>query len=74
MMTLNNKYLQEKKVFKKDFFARKKKNVCKKAKSTDDDPELNVCFIKIHEVGVEGECDTLSLFHTEILKVKGICN
>ena len=68
MMTLNEIFERKKK------FARKKKNVCKKAKSTDDDPELNVCFIKIHEVGVEGECDTLSLFHTEMLKVKGICN
>ena len=38
---------------------------------SEDEPELNVCFIKIHELGVDVEqCDTLSLFHREILKAK----
>ena len=37
---------------------------------SEDEPELNVCFIKIHEIGVDVECDTLSLFHREMLKAK----
>ena len=40
---------------------------------SDDEAKLNVCFIKIHEVGVDVECDTLSLFHREMLKAKNIC-
>ena len=44
----------------------------KRNEKSEDVPELNVCFIKIHEVGVDVECDTLSLFHRENAKRKNI--
>ena len=40
------------------------------SQKSGDEPELNVCFIKIHEVGVVVEWNTLSLFPGEMLKVK----
>ena len=40
------------------------------SQKSGDEPELNVCFIKIHEVGVVVEWDILSLFPGEMLKVK----
>ena len=40
------------------------------SQKSGDEPELNVCFIKIHEVGVVVEWDIPSLFPGEMLKVK----
>ena len=40
------------------------------SQKSGDEPELNVCFIKIHEVGVVVEWDILSLLPGEMLKVK----
>ena len=40
------------------------------SQKSGDEPELNVCFIKIHEVGVVVEWDILSLFPGEMIKVK----
>ena len=40
------------------------------SQKSGDEPELDVCFIKIHEVGVVVEWDIPSLFPGEMLKVK----